>query len=36
MSAKPLGVRLQNGLANNEDTARLAKERLFVKIQLKH
>jgi deazaflavin-dependent oxidoreductase (nitroreductase family) len=35
-SAKPLGVRLQNGLANCEDTARLAKERLFVKIQLKH
>jgi deazaflavin-dependent oxidoreductase (nitroreductase family) len=35
MSAKPMGVRLQNGLANCADTARLAKERLFVKIQLK-
>ena len=35
MSAKPLGVKLQNGIANREDTARLAKEKLFVKIQLK-
>ena len=32
MSAGPLGVRLQNGVANCEDTSRLAKERLFVKI----
>ena len=36
VSAKSLGVRLQNGLANCEDTARLAKDRLFVKIQLTH
>jgi deazaflavin-dependent oxidoreductase (nitroreductase family) len=35
ISAKPLGVRLQNGLVNCEDANRLAKERLFVKIQLK-
>ena len=34
MSAAPMGVRLQNGIANCEDTARLAKERVFVKIQL--
>jgi deazaflavin-dependent oxidoreductase (nitroreductase family) len=34
MAASALGVRLQNGTANCEDTARLAKERLFVKIQL--
>jgi deazaflavin-dependent oxidoreductase (nitroreductase family) len=33
-SAGPLGVRLQNGVPNCEDTARLAKERLFVKICL--
>ena len=35
MSAKPFGVRIQNETANCEDTARLAKEKLFVKIQLK-
>ena len=35
VSAAPMGVRLQNGIANREDTARLAKERLFIKIQLK-
>ena len=34
MSAAPMGVRLQNGIANCEDTARLAKERVFIKIQL--
>ena len=34
-SAKPLGVKYQNGIANCEDTIRLAKERLFVKVQLK-
>jgi hypothetical protein len=34
MSAKPLGVRVENGVANCDDTARLAKERLFVKICL--
>ncbi len=32
MSAGPLGVRVKNGVANREDTSRLAKERLFVKI----
>jgi deazaflavin-dependent oxidoreductase (nitroreductase family) len=32
MTAKPLGVRLQNGVADIEDTQRLAKEKLFVKI----
>ena len=32
MSAGPLGVRFQNGVANCEDTSRLAKERLFIKI----
>ena len=35
MSATPMGVRLQNGIANREDTARIAKERLLIKIQLK-
>ena len=35
MSAGPLGVRLQNGVPNCEDTVRLAKEKLFVKIFLK-
>lgn len=34
MSAGPLGVRLHNGIPNCEDTARLAKEKLFVKICL--
>jgi deazaflavin-dependent oxidoreductase (nitroreductase family) len=34
MSAAPMSVRLQNGIANCEDTARLAKERVFVKIKL--
>ncbi len=34
MSAGPMGVRLQNGIANLEDTARLAKEKLFVRICL--
>ena len=34
LSAKSLGVRVENGVANCEDTARLAKERLFVKICL--
>jgi hypothetical protein len=33
-SAKPLGVKLQNGVANCDDTIWLAKESLFVKIQL--
>ncbi len=34
MSAKPLGVRIQNGVANCEDMTHLARERLFVKICL--
>ena len=34
LSAKPLGVRVENGVVNCEDAARLAKERLFVKICL--
>jgi len=35
MTAKPLGVRFDNGKANREDAARLAKKKLFVKIDLK-
>ncbi len=34
MSAKALGVRVENGEPHPEDAARLAKERLFVKIKL--
>jgi len=35
MSAKPLGVRLrENGEPHPEDTAQLAKERLFVRVKL--
>lgn len=34
MSAKSLGVRMENGEPHPEDAARLAKERLFVKIRL--
>ena len=33
MSAKGLGVRVENGQPNPEDAARLAKERLFVRIK---
>jgi len=33
MSAKSLGVRVENGQPNPEDAARLAKERLFVRIK---
>ena len=33
MSAKALGVRVENGEPNPDDAARLAKERLFVKIK---
>ena len=32
MSARSLGVRLENGVANAEDAARLAKDKVFVKI----
>jgi len=34
LSAKPLGVRVEHGVPNLDDVARLAKERLFVKICL--
>ena len=34
ISGRTLGVRIQNGVANCEDTTRLAKERLVVKICL--
>ncbi|MFZ5905673.1 MAG: nitroreductase/quinone reductase family protein [Chloroflexota bacterium] len=33
-AAKPMGIRVENGQANAEDVARVAKERLFVKISL--
>jgi len=32
-AAKSLGIRVENGNANAEDIARVAKDRLFVKIQ---
>jgi deazaflavin-dependent oxidoreductase (nitroreductase family) len=35
MSAKALGVRVENGKPHPEDAARLAKERLFVKIKIR-
>ena len=35
MAAKPLGVRLDQGVANCDDAARLSKKKLFVKIKLK-
>ena len=34
MAAKPLGVRLENGVPHPEDAARLTQERLFVKVKL--
>ena len=33
-SAKPLGIRIENGDANTEDVARTAKDRLFVRLRL--
>lgn len=33
-AAKPLGVRLENGLPNPEDAAHVSDERLFVKVRL--
>jgi deazaflavin-dependent oxidoreductase (nitroreductase family) len=33
-AAKPMGIRVENGAANAEDVARIAKDRLFVKITL--
>jgi len=32
-AAKPLGIRIENGIANAEDIARTAKDRLFVRIK---
>jgi deazaflavin-dependent oxidoreductase (nitroreductase family) len=34
MAARPLGVRMEGGVANPEDAMRLAKERLFVRIRV--
>jgi len=34
MSVRALGVRVENGELNPEDAARLARERLFVKVKL--
>ena len=33
-AAKPMKIRVENGVANAEDVARVAKDRLFVKIKL--
>jgi deazaflavin-dependent oxidoreductase (nitroreductase family) len=33
-AAKPMGIRVENGMANAEDIARTAKDRLFVRIKL--
>jgi deazaflavin-dependent oxidoreductase (nitroreductase family) len=33
-AAKPMDIRVENGVANAEDIARTAKDRLFVKIKL--
>jgi deazaflavin-dependent oxidoreductase (nitroreductase family) len=33
-AAKPMKIRVENGVANAEDIARVAKDRLFVKIKL--
>lgn len=33
-AAKPMGIRVDSGKANAEDIARVAKERLFVRIRL--
>jgi len=32
-AAKPMGVRMENGIANTDDIARTAKDRLFIKIK---
>ena len=34
MAAKPMGVRMEDGMPHPEDAVRLAQERLFVKIEL--
>jgi len=33
-TAKPLGIRVENGIANAQDIARTAKDRLFVRLRL--
>lgn len=33
-AAKPLGIRIENGIANAEDIVRTAKDRLFVRLRL--
>jgi deazaflavin-dependent oxidoreductase (nitroreductase family) len=33
-AAKPMGIRVENGMANAEDIARTAKDRLFVRIKV--
>jgi deazaflavin-dependent oxidoreductase (nitroreductase family) len=33
-AAKPMGIRIENGVANSEDIIRVARERLFVRIKL--
>ena len=33
-AAKPMGIRVENGIANTEDIVRVAKERLFVRIRV--
>lgn len=33
-AAKSMSIRVENGIANSEDVARIAKDRLFVKIEL--
>jgi deazaflavin-dependent oxidoreductase (nitroreductase family) len=35
MSAKPMGVRMENGEPHPEDAARLAIDRMFVKVKIK-
>ena len=33
-AAKPLGIRIENGVVNDEDAARIGKGRLFVRIKV--
>ena len=33
-AAKPLGIRMENNMVNTEDVARVARDRLFVKIKV--
>jgi hypothetical protein len=33
-AAKPMKIRMENGEANSDDVARVAKDRLFVRIRL--